>query len=107
MADMPNQAACASLHGLRLEDDLPMGAAVADPAEWEKVLNHYRGAARDMRDGAGEYLVADPYHAEWHQLEAEPDPEEERRDRGVNGAFLWALVAFAIEAAALYAWWPA
>jgi len=102
MAETPNQSACAGLHGLGLERDLPMGATVGDPAEWAKILNHYRLASRDMRDDAGEYLEADPYFAE-----ARPLPEEAEDAGQVNGAFTWALVAITIEAAALCAWWLA
>lgn len=102
MAETPNQSACAGLHGLGLERDLPMGATVSDPAEWAKILNHYRLASRDMRDDAGEYLEADPYFAE-----AQPLPAEAKAEGHVNGAFSWALAAIAIEAIAFCAWWAA
>lgn len=100
MAETSDQFACASLHGLALERDLPLGATVTDPGKWAKILDHYRRASRDMRDNAGEYLEADPYFAEARQM-----PAEAADDGHVNGAFTWALVAIAIETTALCAWW--
>ena len=99
MAKTTSLSARASLHRLGLETDLPLGATVADPAQWDAILAHYRGAAREMRDGAGEYLAADPYFAEWHQLEGE---DEEKRDGA--GACLWAVTANVIGVGALIGW---
>jgi hypothetical protein len=104
MAKTTNLSARASLHGLGLETDLPLGATVADPAQWDVILAHYRGAAQVMRDGAGEYLTADPYLAEWHQLEDEANPTDEQRDCRPSGAIIWSMPAIAIGAIALIAW---
>jgi hypothetical protein len=99
MTEIPNETARVSLHGLRLENDLPMGATVGEPAEWDAILVHYRAAARDMRDSAGEYVEADPYHAEWHQLEGAVEDE-----RDSAGACLWAVAANVIAVGALIGW---
>ena len=91
------------MYGLGLEKHLPMlGATTNDPTQWAKVLNQYRAAARDMRVGPGPILLTEPYLLECPTV---PDPDE--RDRGASGAFIWLLLAIAIEAIALIVWWAA
>ncbi|MDE0901182.1 MAG: hypothetical protein OSA41_05650 [Erythrobacter sp.] len=99
MAETSNQSEHASLYGIGLDNDLPMGATVSDPAEWSKILDHYRRGSRDMRDQAGEYQQADPYFAEWHQLEGAQDEAQNS-----SGACLWAVGVNVIAIGALIGW---
>ncbi|MBL45155.1 MAG: hypothetical protein CMN71_10695 [Sphingomonadaceae bacterium] len=95
MAETPDQSACASFYGLNLQNDLPMlGATTSDPAQWAKVLDHYRSAARTMRGQPRPSTTRPP----------RSKPAEQPCKEGASGLFICMVAGLGIEAIALFAW---